>query len=82
MAYVVVKNDIKTSVDEYVKGTQRASVLQNMKGDDFKDLLKDTADSLKKDKKFSKNDGATGAYDPNMFYEKPEPTTSAAAEEE
>ena len=81
VAYVVVKNDIKDSVDDYIGGAQRESVLQNMKSDDFKDFLKDSADGLAKDNKYQKNEGATGAYASDMFFEKPEPTTSAESDD-
>ena len=55
-AYIIVKNDINGDKKEYVSGTNRSSVLQNMKSDDFKKVLKDEAKKLSKDKKFSENE--------------------------
>lgn len=76
-AYIIVKNDINKDKKTYVSGDQRASVLQNMKGDDFKKLMSKEAKALDKDKKFEENSGAIDKYDPSMFYEKPEETTAA-----
>ena len=77
-AYIIVKNDINKDKKDYVSGDNRTSVLQNMKGDDFKDLMSKEAKALSKDKKFEQNDGAIDRYDPDMFFEKPEETTAAS----
>lgn len=79
-AYIIVKNDINSVKKDYVSGDNRTSVLQNMKGEDFKDLMAKQAKNLDKDKKFEQNDGAIDSYDPNMFFEKPEDTTSSDGE--
>lgn len=79
-AYIIVKNDIAKSSEEYLQ-TSRASVLQQMKSDDFKDLLKKEVKALEKDKKYEKNDSAIDKYDPDLFYEEPEETTAAAEDE-
>ena len=52
-----------------------------MKGDDFKDMMKKEAKDLSKDSKFQENDGAMNSYSPDMFYEKPEETTSSDSAE-
>ena len=77
-AYIIVKNDINADKESYVSGDNRTSVLQNMKGDDFKDLMAKEAKALDKDKKFEQNDSAIDSYDPNMFFEKPEEEASDA----
>lgn len=76
-AYIIVKNDINKDKKTYIDGEQRTSVLQSMKGDDYKDMMKKEAKNLSKDKKFQQNDGAINSYNPDMFYEKPEETTSS-----
>ena len=78
-AYIIVKNDIKGDVDTYIKGEQRKSVLQSMKGDDFKDMMSKEAKDLSKDKKFQEDEGAMNSYSPDMFYEKPEETSSTGS---
>ena len=70
-AYIIVK--------DYVSGDQRTSVLQSMKGDDFKDMMKKEAKDLSKDKKFQENEGAINSYNPDMFYEKPEESSSTGS---
>ena len=77
-AYIVVKNDIAKDKKDYISGDNRTSVLQNMKSDDFKDLLEKEAKALDKDKKFEQNDGAINSYSPDMFFEKPEETSSSS----
>ena len=76
-AYIIVKNDINNDKKTYVSGDQRTNVLQSMKGEDFKDMMSKQAKNLSKDKKYQKNDGAINSYNPDMFYEKPEETTSS-----
>ena len=78
-AYLIVKNDLKDEVKNYVKGDKRTSVLQNMKSDDFKKFLKDQAKKLSDDKKFEKNSGAIDSYDPNMFFTKPDTSSSSSS---
>lgn len=80
-AYIIVKNDINNDKKTYISGDQRESVLQSMKGDDFKDMMKKEAKDLSKDSKFQENDGAMNSYSPDMFYEKPEETTSSDSAE-
>ena len=77
-AYIIVKNDINKDKNDYVSGDNRSGVLQNLKGDDFKDMMKEQAKALDKDEKFEQNDGAINRYKPDMFFEKPEETTAAA----
>lgn len=77
-AYIVVKNDLNKDVKKYTEGTERKSVLQKMKGDALKDVIKKTGKDLKKSQALSKNDGTINRYDPSMFYEKPQETTAAA----
>lgn len=81
-AYIIVKNDINGDKKEYVSGTNRSSVLQNMKSDDFKKVLKDEAKKLSKDKKFSENESYIDKYKPDMFYEKPEETSESSSDSE
>ena len=76
-AYIIVKNDINNDKKDYVSGDQRTSVLQSMKGDDFKDMMAKEAKDLSKDSKFQANEGAMNSYSPDMFYEKPEETTGS-----
>lgn len=79
IAYIVVKNDIKDSVDSYIKdASKRASALSNMKKDDVTDLLEKTGEDLKKSDALSVNEGAINSYDPGMFFAKAEETTAAA----
>ncbi|MBQ7504362.1 MAG: hypothetical protein IJT79_03490 [Ruminococcus sp.] len=78
-AYIIVKNDINNDKKTYVSGDQRTGVLQSMKGDDFKDMMKKEAKDLSKDSKFQQNDGAVNSYNPDMFYEKPEETSSTGS---
>lgn len=80
-AYIIVRNDINNDKKDYVSGSSRTSVLQNMKSDDFKKLLKDEAKNLSKDDKFSENEGYINQYSPDMFYEKPEETTTTAGDD-
>ncbi len=77
-AYIIVKNDINKDKESYVSGDNRTGVLQNMKSDDFKKLLKKEAKDLSKDKKFSENEGYINKYSPDTFFEKPEETTTTA----
>ena len=80
-AYIAVKNDINKDIDSYIKSdTNRASVLQKMKSEDLKELLTKTGKDLKKSKSLTVNEGAINKYQPEMFYEKPQETTAAAAE--
>ncbi len=80
-AYIAVKNNLNKDVKDYIKNdTNRSSVLQNMKNEDLTDLLEKTAKELKKSKALTKNDGALNKYDASMFYEKPEESTTTAAE--
>ncbi len=79
-AYIAVKNDINKDVDSYIKNdSNRTTVLQKMKGDDLKDLLEKTGKDLKKSDALTINEGAINKYQPDMFYEKPQETTAAAA---
>jgi hypothetical protein len=78
IAYLVMKNNIKDDVNDYIKSdTNRSTVLQNMKSDEFTDYLEDVADELLKSDALSKNSGVIDRYDPNMFFTKAEETTSA-----
>ena len=76
VAYVIVKNNVEKDTNEYISGSNRVGVLQNMKSDDFRDIVSKEAKALDKDDKFEKNEGAINGYKPEMFYEKPDKTTS------
>ncbi len=77
-AYIIVKGDINKDKKDYVSGDNRTGVLQNMKGDDFRKIMSTEAKALDKDKKFEQNDGAIDRYNPDMFYEKPEETSTSS----
>lgn len=79
IAYVVVKNKITDkAAEEYIaQESNRSATLSTMKKDDLTDLLEKTAEDLKKSSALQKNEGAINSYDPGMFFEKKEETTSA-----
>ena len=64
--------------DYLKKDSNRDSVLQNMKKDEFTDFIEATTEELLKSDALAKNSGAIDKYDPAMFYEKPEETTAAS----
>ncbi|MCH5304799.1 MAG: hypothetical protein J1E41_08050, partial [Ruminococcus sp.] len=83
IAYIVVRNDIKKDIDDYIKSdSNRSTVLQNMKSEDLNDLIEKTGKELEKSDALAINEGAVNKYDSNMFYVKPEATTAANADNE
>lgn len=79
IAYLVFKDDINAKTKDYLKkDSNRDSVLQNMKKDEFTDFIEATTEELLKSDALAKNSGAIDKYDPAMFYEKPEETTAAS----
>ncbi len=72
--YLVFKGDINKDVDEYINNeSNRASVLNKMKSEDYEKYLKDLADKLDAEE----NTSIIDKYNPSMFFVKPEPTTAA-----
>lgn len=77
-AYLIVKNDIKDSIKAYIKeDTNRTSVLSNCKKDDFVDFIEKTTKEISKSDALTANTAQLDRYDPDMFFVKPEETTSA-----
>lgn len=77
-AYLVVKNNIKDDISEYIENdTNRSSVLSNMKSEDITELLEKTGKKLKKSDALTVNEGAVNRYDPGMFFAKKESTEAS-----
>ena len=72
--YVVQKLDTKDAEKEYLTkdDSTRKSVLQNMKKDEFSDYINDEAKALK----CEVNTSVIDKYDPDMFWEDPEETST------
>lgn len=78
IAYIVVKNNINNQVKDYLNNSSnRTTVLQNMKSEDFTDFIEKTGKELKKSKALTINEGAINKYAADIFFEKPEETTAA-----
>lgn len=81
ISYIVVKNDLNKDIEDYTNNdSNRNSVLQNMKNKDLTKFLEKTGKSLKKSNALTVNEGVINRYDASMFYEKPEETTAANAD--
>lgn len=73
--YLVYKKDIDKDIEKYINDeTNRLTVLNSMKSEEFANYI----DKLAKDLKYEKNSSVIDKYDPGMFFVKPEPTTAAA----
>ncbi|MGN0459719.1 MAG: hypothetical protein ACI4HL_02275 [Ruminococcus sp.] len=72
--YVVQKLNAKDAEKEYLTkdDSTRKSVLQNMKKDEFSDYVNDEAKALK----CEVNTSVIDKYDPDMFWEEPEETST------
>lgn len=76
--YFVYKGSIKNDVDDYINdATNRASVLSSMKSDEFNEYL----DKLTEELEPEINTAQVNKYDPDMFFEPVEPTTTATEAE-
>lgn len=75
--YVIQKLNTADAEDEYLTkdDSTRKSVLQNMKNKDFMDYLKKKAKALD----CEVNTSVVDRYDPDMFWEDPEETTTTAS---
>ena len=82
-AFLIVKNDINDSVDEYIKNAEhRTSVLSTCKRDDFLDLIEKTTEDFFKSDALTENSMQINRYKADLFYVEPEPETEAETEEE
>lgn len=71
--YLVYKKNVKDYADDYMESeSNRASVLSNMKTDDFDKYIEELVEKLEYEKS-----GAVDKYDPKMFFVAEEPTTAA-----
>ncbi|MGN1131538.1 MAG: hypothetical protein ACI4RL_01435 [Ruminococcus sp.] len=77
--YVVQKLNAKDAEKEYLTkdDSTRKSVLQNMKKDEFSDYVNDEAKALK----CEVNTSVIDKYDPDMFWEEPEETSTTESAE-
>lgn len=77
--YVIQKLETKDAEKKYLTKDEqtRKSVLQSMKNDDFTAFLEKEAKALK----CEVNTSTIDRYDPDMFWEKPEETTTTAAQQ-
>lgn len=75
--YFVYKRNIKDVAADYLANEDNhSSVLISMKRDEFNDYIEELAKNLD----YEENTGATGKYDPKMFFVPVEPTTTAEEE--
>lgn len=77
--YVIQKLNAKDAEKEYLTkdDSTKKNVLQQMKNDEYNEFLKKEAKSLK----CEVNTSVIDKYDPDMFWEEPEETTTTTSEE-
>lgn len=82
VAYIAVKGEVNAKLKEVLKSdSERLTVLQGMKSDDFEDYLVEQGEKLVKDGKAVENSGVMNKYDAGMFFVKAEETTAATEAE-